>query len=405
MIKNILKIENKYDLLIFILILSIPFYRIINVDLLYINLSITDLLIIFIFSISFKKIIKTKIPIFITIMILLFFLSFCLSTIASINIITSIRSLSSLILNISLFAILISYIKNLEKLNNLINSLILSGAILAFSAFIEGINIFFILNQVDNVTGLFTKRSELVFYLVSGFSLLFMKYINSAKNVTMTLTMWLYILAIIFSQGRTGILVITITYLISIVISKNKFKNIKYIFIASFIGTTFFILIRTFFPVFFEQLYYRYYLTSLRELSNKNGTVGSRIDIIDGALLAFKENPLIGSGPGTSIENSTNFLNSQVFEVGIQTHNTYLSILVDNGIIGLLIFSLILLGGLYKSYSKYITTKSNLFLVVSIGLLTVILNLFVFDALLRTQTWIFIALSYGVLSVNKEELS
>jgi len=121
-----------------------------------------------------------------------------------------------------------------------------------------------------------------------------------------------------------------ITFIIWRFITKNKFRFMSYfLVIYSFIIS---------FPFLYSQLpnwkYYSYFEQLMLEYTEKSLMSGRQL-IWNPIISMASKSPILGYGTGISTE--------QVIGVSKSTHNLYLNIVMQNGYLGLLIFSIILL--------------------------------------------------------------
>lgn len=77
------------------------------------------------------------------------------------------------------------------------------------------------------------------------------------------------------------------------------------------------------------------------------GTLNGRTDIWKSGLQTFGENPFLGVGGGSFLEAT---LLNRMSSIELSAHNAYLSVLVENGIFGFIIFILMLLILVYSSF-------------------------------------------------------
>ncbi len=132
------------------------------------------------------------------------------------------------------------------------------------------------------------------------------------------------------------------------------------------------------------------------------GTLNGRTGIWDSGIETFKDSPILGVGSGSfleaSIENS---------ETGIEfaAHNSYLSVLVENGLIGFIVFAL-MLGIMF--FSAYRIKKRDSIRWLSLTLITAWLILsFASHAEAQKYTWVifgFVITSYYVSKKPLEEV-
>lgn len=145
-----------------------------------------------------------------------------------------------------------------------------------------------------------------------------------------------------------------------------------------------------------EQMYR---LSTIKyELSS--GTLNGRTSIWNSGIETFKQNPMLGVGSGSFLEASV--VNSAT-GVEFAAHNSYLSVLVENGSVGFIVFALMLATLFVSSYK---IKKNNLYRWLCLTLITgwMILS-FASHAEAQKYTWVifgFIITAYYVSKKSPE---
>jgi O-antigen ligase len=174
----------------------------------------------------------------------------------------------------------------------------------------------------------------------------FIKFINIAYIP-------LAIFAILLTGSRTSLfaLIPAIIY-----VARPKRLDIgQFIIIAVFLIASLFVIFSIIPQAVIDRL-----ATTASSISSED--IGGRVNIWKGALSVFMQHPFIGAGAGTN-----NYL------LGGSAHNTYLSILAETGIIGLLFFFCILavvLNQTARLFKEYAGLWFSVFAVWAIGVLS-----------------------------------
>lgn len=188
-------------------------------------------------------------------------------------------------------------------------------------------------------------------------SLFFMYYMTLKKH---NIEKVLFLSLIILTFSRGAIISIALTLTISFFLNKSSFK-LRKILLGSILSLIFlsftFYISKTFFRIDSKQI-----LTSrFQEASADQGS--GRISLWKSAYDTFERSPLYGIGANASLS-----YNKDEYKNDHYTHNTYLEVLSELGIVGMFIY----LAGIYLaiklSYSLYRRTEQYTFLLY-LGLL------------------------------------
>ncbi|MEX0598618.1 MAG: O-antigen ligase family protein, partial [Candidatus Paceibacterota bacterium] len=133
--------------------------------------------------------------------------------------------------------------------------------------------------------------------------------------------------------------------------------------------------------------------------SDPSDSVIWRLNMWDDAYNKALESPIIGFGTGSSetvIEQTRG-----TFRGSLEVHNDYIKIFLEQGIIGLLFYIILILTILSTLYYKYIKDK-NIYILTMATLMTIIYTVSIWDNLLRGTVlmWILFLLLGGVLHYN-----
>ena len=170
---------------------------------------------------------------------------------------------------------------------------------------------------------------------------------NKLKKILYLISFITIFIAMLFSNSRGAIIssaicifIVFLIYLFKSNISINK------IIIIMFIPLAILILYRPILNLIPEWLYNRYFVNDYKDDSNM-----SRLSRWENGIEGLANSPLIGYGPGIFVSIPeyavTDFGN--YIPANTPTHNTYLDVAVDGGLIGLFIF-LYFLGLIYLPF-------------------------------------------------------
>ena len=134
--------------------------------------------------------------------------------------------------------------------------------------------------------------------------------------------------------------------------------------------------------------------------SDPSDSVIWRLNMWDDAYSKALESPILGFGTGSSeiIMEQTR----GTFRGSVEVHNDYIKIFLEQGIIGLSIYIILILNILFTLYYKYVKDK-NIYILTIANLMTIIYTVSLWDNLLRGTVlmWIVFLLLGGVLKYNQ----
>jgi O-antigen ligase len=134
--------------------------------------------------------------------------------------------------------------------------------------------------------------------------------------------------------------------------------------------------------------------------SDPSDSVIWRINMWRDAYNKALESPIIGFGTGSSesiIEQTRG-----TYRGSVEVHNDYIKIFLEQGVIGLTIYIILILNILFNLYYRYIKSK-NIYILTIAVLITIIYTVSLWDNLLRGTVlmWILFLLLGGVLHYNQ----
>lgn len=236
---------------------------------------------------------------------------------------------------------------------------------------------------------------------------------NSHEKRWLFLVVGISWLALLFSKSRASLglsIIASIFLLLVYVWQEHKKYFVKAIWIFSgfavLTGLALFLALQN--PQllssnsWFGELFSQYAKAGVSGLSAGTQNFGGRPEIYLAGLRMFSEFPILGLGQGGFFRQSADIEFSKSFMLsrwgGENAHNYFLQVLVENGLVGFLIFGLVVIGPIILARSK----KSLLPAVIALMALC-LGNLFAHSFLVRENlilASIFVALMYAWQSAN-----
>ena len=213
------------------------------------------------------------------------------------------------------------------------------------------------------LTGITTHYSTLAIYLGHGVLVLWVLYFNSYSKKAQKRYLELLIATglTLFMVGKRGMIVfVVLTLLIySLVIKARDIRKIlpivlKYVFLGGIVLSVIFILANTLMP---QML-----VTIGRFIGGTEGTdfTGNRLNMWSLAINLFKEHPILGIGWNGYREAYESAWYHGSLDQTLDTHNVYLQLLCETGIVGFVVFMTLFISSLVsicKTLRKCIFNK------------------------------------------------
>ena len=217
--------------------------------------------------------------------------------------------------------------------------------------------------EVDDISIIIAFAIPMAAYLTTQFPSKLMKLFNAVAIP-------LCILAIFLTATRTGSIVAMVGVAYWLFIHRKANLKIKLLLLVFFISSV--IGVFTFAPkASIDRVF-----SSSKSISS--GTLNYRTVIWGASLAQWKKSPIIGNGIGSLYF----VLNSSHVEYG-NAHNTYIHVLTENGIIGLLLYLLVIFSILYYTFRAPLDEKAFLLAL----LMVVLLSQLTLNTLLYKETW------------------
>ncbi len=266
------------------------------------------------------------------------------------------------------------------------------------------INAVVLLVQSSQIGGRSFGFSGVVYVDLIGISIIItlIYFLYQDKNkIFYLLMLFIFIIALIITQTRNAW--ISTALIILLIWVQHLFKirrNVRKFYSALSLSLIFIVI--SFFLIF--QLYQADILSfervNIASLNNNKdvdgylktaGSLISRIFIWDTAINAFTAHPISGIGFYTFPILSVNYFSIppdvyKLYVAGLSPHQTFLAIICETGIVGLIGFSFFLFSTIFKSWRvsvKFDENKKNIFLVLLFWI-----NMYVFFSMLMTDAWL-----------------
>tara|TARA_B100001057_G_scaffold11312_1_gene10750 strand:+ start:1594 stop:3222 length:1629 start_codon:yes stop_codon:yes gene_type:complete len=245
----------------------------------------------------------------------------------------------------------------------------------------------------DSFTGISQNRNISSSSLV--YKLIFLIYIidhsqSFNKKLILKVLEIITLFSIIILQSRLGIISVLVIYFLYFILIKSSRKMM-----------VFPILISCLFFLYFDNNDFQNKIEKDYTFENLSGdeSINQRLSFYTSALSLFSEKPINGNGLASwkykSINNS--YKNNSVL-VPYYTHNDFLQILMESGLIGLLIY-LIFFGKLFKNIIK--NREKKVFIPLTIALFIFTINSLINFPIHRTQEYIPFIICCAYILSNK----
>lgn len=217
------------------------------------------------------------------------------------------------------------------------------------------------------------------------------------------------ILGVVFTYSRGGALVLSLTLLLLFIEHMRKFRPKHLGFVAVFATLSLLLTI-----ILVPSYYWERQKSVVR--TEEDSALARRISYLHVGWEAFRHNPLLGSGPGTfklMYAKSDAALQFEREEDKLRryAHNTYLEYLVGTGILGFIVF-LIILRIAFKQFSQAKRTyqlrdNREMFSLVTayqISYLSLLAYLFIFSGVYHKYLLVALALSQTAFNLSHDDL-
>lgn len=398
--------------LVVLLILLLPFYRVLAVKVGSVSLSVVDCLIVIgavLSGLSVPQRLRLpSIPKTAIVGALILLAASLGSFLASTSLSTSAQAVASIVLKFLLTWLIVHAVRHPQDVREISGTYVAAACVLAGVALSQQVANILARRALESVAGTFEARNELIYYLVPGF-VLAIALAWSAGRRAAALRLWIGA-GIIFagigiSRGRGGLAIATMLGIGIMPFLPRRTRNRRGLIFGAFSLAAIGVLFAVAPEVQGLQKYYedyasRYAVSSVEEeLSDNRGSAFIRVQVLRGVADAWRESPYVGIGLGTFKDRSAEFVHlGRQATNAIQPHNTYLGLLAEAGPLSLLGFLSIVAAGLLLLFNigAYDFANRALALGVATAFVAVSLNLLIFDGLTRYAFWLFLGLSLAL---------
>lgn len=265
--------------------------------------------------------------------------------------------------------------------------------------------------------GAATDPNNFSLMLIFGLPLLvhwFFSAKRPAEKLFIVLLVFMNLYGIVLTYSRGGALIFLITMVFIFFEHKNRF-NVRYLGLLLASVSIAFLMVLTLVP----SQYWERQRTMTH--TKTDPAVGRRLSYIVVAWDTFLKNPIIGTGPGTykNVFAESGYARHFALEVELEkgpvglrryAHNTYLEHLVGTGIIGFVVFLIIIWIAL-RSFKKALDNcrkngREDLLSIISayrLSFISILFYLVIFSDMYHKYLLVSLALSQVALKLSKEE--
>lgn len=233
----------------------------------------------------------------------------------------------------------------------------------------------------------------------------FIKAINNNKYILLNTLMLLSVtVGIILIQSRTLYLISFMIFFLSVILTKIKKRTTFYIisiFLISILLSILFVPNQIISDIIFRFSSLQYILINnfasgnLGNISGYN-SIQNRSELFNQGVEMFSQNPFIGSGMGSFITYGDNS--------GVLSHNDYILILAENGIIGFIVFITLIGSFIYIAILNYKCDEKTTPIIIS--LISISLYLYSINAYDHMFLWLILSIVASQnYNIKKENLT
>jgi O-antigen ligase len=251
-----------------------------------------------------------------------------------------------------------------------------------------------------SISSTYGARNEML-SMVIPLSMINLYFLLGESNKGSRIYYFIFILqftVIFLSRGRLGILVAVLFWLYLLIQAKSDFKNIlkSISFIGLCLGVVYIVA-----GDHLDSFITRYGVSSISEFEDERGSTYTRLLIFNGLLSAWQENPLFGLGPAGFLHKSDVYVQVPYYDF-VQPHSTFLGILAEIGIIGFAATVAMLMKPLISLNNNIFRSDHSLVIYrfIVVAYISQLIILFGFDGFLRYPLWIFLLLVMCARHVN-----
>lgn len=398
-----------YRVLVYLILLLLPFYRQLEITIAGIGVSAVDVLILLggIFALAQALLQRGGAPIPYSPSALVGVGATLAAVLGSIAIAeypgVSAVYLASIILKFVLLYLVYRVAAEPGQLVTLIAFYLVGAGTMAIEGIMQQLHSVFVSREILSIAGTLDARNELTTYLAPALIL--------SAALSMYLRHWsiallmlaLIATALILSRGRAGTLLGVLG--LALFLGWAWYQTGRH---RRFVGATIVAGCAVALVLSFVQqedlraaLTQRYTTSVALELEEERGSTFARVLLAGAAISAWSESPLVGIGAGNFKHRSSDFVPSTFLE-DVQPHNTYLGVLAETGLLGLIGLLLIVLPALWAAIRTPLHKGPMRALAsgITVAYLVVLAHLLTFDGATRYSLWLFAGMCFGMQSAH-----
>lgn len=382
--------------LIFVILFLLPFYRSLEIFIGGVGVSLIDFLILLaapasLLFISNKRRVSKSLAVALSGLILAVVMSAIFNGLESHQVIYTISLGIKFVL---LIEILTAIRTDRERLTAMSVIAVSAGIVATLSIFQQLFSIG-ATGEIVSVAGTYSARNEMLHFAVPAlFFTLFFSLTSKYKYIYMVIFA-VQLISIFSSRGRIGLFIASFgsLFLYYLIEGFSWNKGLRLLLFVTFI---IFIGYEIFSPVI-ADFKYRYLESMFAESSEERGSAFIRTVVTQGLWNAWLDSPFFGIGPGSFLHKSNQYVDF-ISSDFVQPHNTYLGLLAETGVLGLISFVSMPVSAILATRYAVPRLQSNqakLLMVSFVSFIASFLILIGFDGLLRYPTWVFIGLLFS----------
>jgi teichuronic acid biosynthesis protein TuaE len=393
--------ELVYRALLYCILVLLPFYRVLNLDVGVAAISVVDALIILgglyvVGDFLLGRGIVLPDSRIALLGVAVFLAAILLSMVAAEHRGTSMVFLLSIVLKVILLYIAYRVTRDSNDVRGLIKCYLAGASVMGAVAIFQQLRNWQTSDAALSASGAFDARNEFTFYLAPGVALALVLVVYRRTRLIAGLTFGLMLAALVISRGRAGTLLALMGACAFIVLFFSR-PGRRWVGLL-LCGGLIFVVIGLWWAMDEEGNWLRdRYSTSFQsEIEDERGSTYVRFLVLDGVWRAWQENIWLGMGAGNFKIRSGEFVQLP-FVDEIQPHNTYLGIMAELGILGVVGFLLILLPALWRVFSSRVNAPREVRIGVGLAYGIALAHLLTFDGAVRYPLWILAGMCYGLI--------
>ncbi|HED66158.1 MAG TPA: O-antigen ligase family protein [Planctomycetes bacterium] len=318
----------------------------------------------------------------------------------------SLHYLAAVLLNLVLFTVTFQCMRTPRTLEILSRSYCLACLLLAVVALAQGLRMLEG-GPLVSATGTLGSRNEMIYFLLPGFAIAAGNAMGRGwKRFGYLLVAGVLLAAILVSRGRAGVLLCLGVGFVAPILTSGSRRGVRVLEPLALWGLLALLGLALVSISGSGELVERYLHSIQTEFREQRGSVWARYEVLRGAWNAFTSHPIFGIGAdnfalasGVYVDAGANV--GQHDFAAIQPHNSYVGALAETGIAGFVGLLGLLSAGLsgLGAVRRAPLDQRPLLAGVVLAFLVLIVDLAVFDGVVRPVTWLFLALALAAREI------